>query len=325
MSIFRQWIAPEKDARADIKAQADESRKRIKANAEEDGLTVTGTPYGGSFSTQTGLRRHLRGDLAVDGQDIDIPFVVKRDKETEFGPLVQRFTTYAKKSYPTTEIKPTKSSVKIIFSATMQSYDLVPMFATAVADQQILVRDSGEQIETSVQKHREFIKTRTQETRESPGVVAFNEMIRLMKWWREFKQQKTNNIIEVPSFLLNLLAAAAFRECGVNTTYPQTLGKWFAFLAHCVQQKQTIWFDDYYHNPQIDRTKAWNVIDPVMPGNNIVAGWSGWQVTELADWFREGSEIMNRVIAADMVGRDGDSLVHLQALFGKVFSSHCEI
>jgi hypothetical protein len=325
MSIFRQWIAPEKETRQAIKDQSDEFRDRIKTKAEEDGLTVTDTPRGGSFSTQTGLRRHLRGEMAVDGQDVDVPFVVKRDKETEFAPLVQRFAGYVRVSYPTTkDIVLTKSSVRVTFSGTTQSYDLVPMFATAVPDRQILIRDNGDQIETSVQKHRRFIKSRTEETKAMAGVVAFNEMIRLLKWWREHKQQKTSGIIDVPSFLLNLLAAAALRECGVHTTYPQTLAKWFAFLAHTVQEKKTIWFDDFYRTPVIDNTKAWNVIDPVMPANNIVAGWSGWQVSELADWFRDGSETMNRVIAADMVGRDSDSLTYLQALFGKIFSSHCE-
>lgn len=324
MSAFGKWIAPEPETRDDIKTQADEIRSRIKTKAEEDGLTVTKTPFSGSFTTKTGLRRHLRGETTVDGQDVDIPFVVKRDKETELGPLIDRFKGYAEKSYPNTKIVPTKSSVKMTFRGTTLNYDIVPMFATDDSEKQVLIRDNGEIITTSIEKHRDFIKSRTKKTKDTPGVVAFNHMIRFLKWWREHKEQTTTKGLTVPSFLVNLLAAKALEVCGVQTTYPQTLANWFSYLSMIVRNKETIWFNDYYKTPTPDATKAWNVLDPVMPENNIIKSWSGWDVAELADWLTEGAEIMNRGIVADLQGRDADSLAHMQSLFGKIFSSHCE-
>ncbi|MFX8972752.1 hypothetical protein ABTN24_19760, partial [Acinetobacter baumannii] len=83
-------------------------------------------------------------------------------------------------------------------------------------------------------------------------------------------------------------------------------------------------FDDYYKTPKPDNSKPWNVLDPVMPDNNVVKAWSGWQVDELADWLRDATEIMNRAIVADLQGRDGDSLEQMKLLFGKIFSSHCD-
>ena len=47
---FVAWIAPEKETRDTVKKQSGEIRDRIKSNAEEDGLTVTSTPYSGSFA-----------------------------------------------------------------------------------------------------------------------------------------------------------------------------------------------------------------------------------------------------------------------------------
>ena len=324
MKRFGQWIAPEKETRAQIKKQADEIRSRITGKAEEDGLTVVKTPYGGSFPSKTGLRRHMRGITVIEGQDVDIPFVVKKDKETEFEPLIQRFKKYAEKSYPDTKVETTKSSVKLTFVNTKLSYDIVPMFATDQSDKYILMRDNGDVITTSVEKHIEFIKSRTKKTKETEGVVAFNHLVRFLKWWRDVKQQNTSDIISVPSFLINMLAAKAYKECGVNTTYPQTLANWFSCLAQIVKQKDTIWFDDYYKTPQPDLNKSWNVLDPVMPDNNIVKSWSGWQVQELADWLTEAAEIMNRAIVADLQGRDGDALAHMKSLFGNIFSSHCD-
>lgn len=324
MKRFGQWVAPEKETRDQIKKQADEIRNRITSKAEEDGLTIVKTPYGGSFPSKTGLRRHMRGNTVIEGQDVDIPFVVKKDKETEFEPLIQRFKKYAEKSYPDTAIGTTKSSVKLTFNGTKLSYDIVPMFATDEQDKYILMRDNGDVITTSVEKHIEFIKTRTIKTKETEGVVAFNHMVRFLKWWRDVKQQNTNDIINLPSFLINLLAAKAYKECGVNNTYPQTLANWFSCLGHSVKLKETIWFDDYYKTPKPDDSKTWNVLDPVMPDNNIVKSWSGWQVQELADWLTEGAEIMNRAMVADMQGRDSDALTHMKSLFGTIFSSHCD-
>lgn len=321
---FVTWIAPAKETRDAIKKQADEIRSRIRKKAEDDGLTVTDTPYSGSFSTKTGLRRHLRGGMEVEGQDIDLPFVVKQDKETEFEPLIRRFEKYAKESYPDTKITVTKSSVKMEFEGTKLTYDIVPMFATNDATKQVLIRENGDIIKTSIQGHREFIRNRTKQTREEDGVVAFNELIRLLKWWREHKQQATNDSIVLPSFLINLLAAKALEKCNVNTTYPQTLANWFSYLSFVVKNRETIWFNDFYKQPKPDTTKPWNVLDPVMSENNIVKGWSGWQVDELAEWLQEAAEIMNRAMAADSQGRDSDSLEQMKLLFGKIFSSHCD-
>lgn len=324
MKNFVKWIAPEKETRDAIKKQSDEIRGRIKGKAEADGLTVQSMPYSGSFAKKTGLRRHYMGESEIEGQDIDIPFVVKKDKETEFEPLINRFDGYAKASYPDTEREKTKSSVKMKFTGTKLSYDLVPMFGTSDPEKQILIRENGEIITTSIQKHIEFIKSRTKESNDEDGIVRFNDCIRLLKWWRERKVQKTSGSIEeVPSFLIDLLAAKAYDKCGVDTTYPQTLAKWFSYLAFVVKNRETIWFSDFYKTPKPDGTKAWNVLDPVMPDNNVVKNWQGYQIDELAAWLQEAAEILNRAIVADLIGEDTESLEHLKQIFGKIFQSHC--
>lgn len=321
---FVDWIAPEKGTRDAIKKQSDEIRSRIKGKAEADALTITDTPYSGSFPTKTGLRRHLRGESDVEGQDIDLPFVVKPDKETEFEPLIQRFKKYAEESYPGTKITATKSSVKMEFTGTKLTYDVVPMFSTGLSEMQVIHRENGEVIKTSIQKHREFIRSRTRQTQQEEGVVCFNDMIRLLKWWREHKQQALNESLILPSFLINLLAAKALEVTNVNTSYPQTLANWFSYLAMVIKNRETIFFKDYYTQPKPDTTKSWNVLDPVMPDNNIIKNWSGWQVDELTEWLQEAAEIMNRAIVADIQGRDSDSLEQMKLLFGKIFSSHCD-
>ena len=319
---FVAWIAPEKKTRDAIKKQSDEIRDRIKKKAEDDGLTITDMPYSGSFAKKNGLRRHLQGETINEGQDVDLAFVVKPDKETEFEPLIQRFKKYAEESYPDTKITATKSSIKMEFTGTKLTYDIVPMFATDDSEKQLLIRNNGEKIKTSVQKHTAFVRNRTKETNEEDGVVVFNDCLRLLKWWRSHKEQSTNEIITLPSFLVDMLGAKALEKAEINTTYAQTLANWFFYLAHTVKSKETIWFTDYYKTPKPDTSKPWNVLDPVMADNNVVKSWSSWQVDELADWLQEAGEIMNRAIVADLDGRDTDSLEQMKLLFGKIFSSH---
>src|SRR5262245_16333746 len=81
---FVDWIKPDAETEESIRSQADDIRERIKARAIANGLTVRSTPWSGSFAKKTGLRRHMRGNHEVEGQDVDLPFVVSpQTKEGE--------------------------------------------------------------------------------------------------------------------------------------------------------------------------------------------------------------------------------------------------
>src|SRR6185295_8617409 len=215
--------------------------------------------------------------------------------------------------YPDTPRKPTKSSVKLTFSGTKLAYDLVPMFENPDPEKQTLIRENGEIITTSIGRHKDFIRSRVNESDEEDGIVLFNDCIRLLKWWREVKVKESNGIIsDVPSFLIDLLAAKAHDQVGVSSTYPQTLANWFNYIASIIRRRETVWFNDYYKNPKLDSSHIWSVMDPVMPDNNIVKKWSGYQLDELANWFQQGSEIMNRAMVADMLSDDPGSLEHVK-------------
>jgi len=324
VSKFVGWIAPDSETREKIKQQADEVRDRIIDKAREDGVVITATPKAGSFAKKTGLRRHMRGDSEVEGQDIDVPFVVKPPKEGEYPlqPMIDKFYKYADSSYPKTEKESTKSSVKLKFTSTL-SYDLVPLFTAGDPEKQILVRTTGEQIVTSVQKHTEFIKSRTQKSDEKKGVVLFNECVRLMKWWRDTKCAKADYLTDVPSIVVDLLCAKAFDKRSVQSTYAQTLSEWCTYLAHVVSNKESVSFSDYTSKAGQAISGEWSVIDPVNPDNNIAQRFQGYEVDELGEWFQEARESWSRAISANMMGDDAKSLEHLVELLGNPFKNHC--
>jgi hypothetical protein len=327
MSTFVEWIrAADKDELI-IKQSAD-IRERIRNQADKDGLTVRATPNSGSFAKKTGLRRHLQGHSYVEGQDVDLPFVIspKDENGARIDELLGRFQRYAQTCFPQTSRSPTKSSVQLDFSGNKLRYDLVPMLAVPGDDQtQILLRSDGTRRHTSVQKHIEFVTRRTGESNELPGRVRFNECVRLIKWWREFRMVNARVIEDVPSIVIDLLCAHAYDRCKVEETYAGTLARWFNVLAGTVRRRERVAFADFRAIPAATSGQLWAVLDPVNPENNVVAPWTAFQIDELGEWFEEGFDAINRAIAADQREDDTASMASLIELFGNPFKHHGEV
>ncbi|MFO0762674.1 MAG: CBASS oligonucleotide cyclase [Byssovorax sp.] len=320
---FVDWIRPEESTEEKIRKQADEIRDRIKGKASEDRLTVQSMPWSGSFAKKTGLRRHMRGDHEVEGQDIDLPFVVspKDEDGKALKSLLDRFERYAKESYPNTARTRTKSSICMDFVGTKLSYDLVPMLAVERDDNaQILIRNDGQRRKTSVQQHIDFIKKRTDESNKEPGRVKFNEGVRLVKWWREMRQADSAVLPEVPTMLIDLLCARAFDRMSVAETYTETLSQWFGLMANIIRGKKTV---QWSKAPPAGMKALWVVLDPVNEENNVVpSSWGNLQLDELTTWFENARDGMARVIAAEVAGQKTEVEEELTALFGGAVKAH---
>jgi len=142
LAAFVDWIKPEPDTREAIRQQASDIRRIISGQAIADGLSITATPEAGSFAKHTGLRRHMRGNSEIEGQDVDLPFVVKPTATDgdKIDDLLRRFERYAATSYPNTPRGVTASSVELRLVASKLNYDLVPMLASAHPDHQIILK-----------------------------------------------------------------------------------------------------------------------------------------------------------------------------------------
>lgn len=327
---FVKWIAPAAETRSKIYKQADEIREKIRSRAEDDGLIVKSMPFSGSFERITGLKRYLRGNSVVEGQDVDIAFIIEpKDKNGNvLGCVIDRFERYAADAYPDSETGSSKSSATIYFKSSKLRYDLVPLFETSKKDIQRLTRKNGEERTTSVVKHIDFTKGRTGSSDALPGVVKYNECIRLIKWWR-YEQQEHSNIFgneegedKVPSFLLDLLCAIAYDNRSVDKTYPATLAMWFGFLANVVRNRKDVIFNGL---GEVKHNEAnWRVIDPIDNTNNLVGSWNSAKINELARWLENARDEMNRAIRYDEMGDDIESMRSLVKLFGNAFENNSE-
>lgn len=329
IATFSAWIRPTPEAEATIRRQAKDVRDRICAEAQKDKLVVRETPSSGSFAKNTGLRRHITGGSPVEGQDVDLPFVLspKTRDEQELNELLNRFQSYADRAYPQSPPTKsrTKSSIKLEFVGSALSYDLVPLLVdTEDPSYQILLRGNGERRRTSIARHIDFIKRRTDESNRLSGPVRFNEALRLFKWWRIFREDASSRFTSVPTMLIDLLCASAFDRYKVAATYGETLLKWFDFLSLSVQRRDRVAFTDFaptqlHAIPGAD----WLVLDPVNPKNNVAAGLHAQHVDELAGWLRDAREELQKAIDYDRKGNDQLSLFHLKELFGPPFKQFC--
>jgi hypothetical protein len=321
---FSKWIEPESKTDAAIVEQRASIRSNIKGQAEADGLKVKSTPDSGSFAKKTGLRRHMRGEHEVEGQDVDVCFVVhpKTSDEERIEDLLTRFLRYANASYPDTDKKPTKSSIQLNFVGSKLAYDLVPLLATADPERQILIRSNGERRETSIQKHVEFIKARTSKSEPGGGSVRFNQCVRMFKWWRDVQQAKGGVLEEVPSILIDLLCAKAFDKLGTKDSLVATLAAWMGFMTNVVEKRKDVYFDDYIKTAPPASNGTWMVLDPVNFDNNVVAAWPNYHIDELANWLASARDRLADAIAADLQGDDVASLDALVEVFGNAIKNH---
>ncbi len=329
LAAFVDWIKPARDARDAIREQAGNIRQAIRNQATTDGLVVVATPNGGSFAKRTGLRRHMRGNTEIEGQDVDLPFVVKpaTAEGERIDELLQRFQKYAAASYPSTPRGITASSVELRFVGSKLNYDLVPMLGARQLDHQIILKKDGTKRVTSVEKHIDFIHRRINSSDQLPGRVKFNDCVRLMKWWRYIRIGTNSPIEEVRTILIELLCASAYDRLSVAPTYTETLSAWFGWLAHVTAQRIRVEFGDYNSIEPLNKAEQgnalWQVIDPVNANNNVVhSNWGNIELSEFASWFADGRDCLSRLIAQEQAGRNGNVDDILSNCFGNPVLTH---
>jgi hypothetical protein len=334
MTCFINWIKPDPDKKEYNDDKASLVRKYVSQNAEAAGLRVVRMPVAGSDAKGTGLRRHYLGHAEVDGYDIDLVFILE-PKDADSKPieeLLAIFEDLVRQSYPDSTIEITKSSVKLLHSDDL-AFDIVPMLATANPTQQLMIKRDGRKVMTSVEKHTDFVKLRTRKSKEAPGRVCFNEVLRAMKWHKEFQADGSYYLSydeaaakdnRPPSALIDWLAAYAFDRLGVEKTYAETLAKWYGFLANVIKSRIPVYFTDYYSKPDLDTSANWIVLDPVNSENNIVGKWPIPKVNEFASWFESARDSWSRIIRYDIDEEDNMALNELVKLFGNPFKHHCD-
>lgn len=317
---LKQFVAKLRTPKSDIATiieRRDRVRSRLQSRLRKEKLPVARSPNAGSYAKGTGLRRYMYGKTKIGGSDIDIPIILTASSgdKLELKTLLDLFEGIVRGSYPRSKTTRTKSSIKLELSSFKYPFDIVPMVA-ARGDRNLeyLFRADGTKVETSVSEHVQFSKSRTSRSAGMPGIVQFNDMLRLFKWWRELRAVKDNLLTNVPTFLLELLCAKAFDQHGVATDYTGTLETWFDAITQLVSERREVRFDS---GRGLANDQTWLVLDPVNSVNNAVpATWTAHHIDQLARWFADGAATMRRVKEHDAADDGKGALLELQSLFG---------
>ncbi len=211
-----------------------------------------------------------------------------------------------------------KSAVRIRFLSGIKLWvDVAPIIlddsVLHVEDAGWIPRPDGWRL-TSVTAHNKFVAKRTKESKEVPGPVHFNRLVRLFKWWNNLQETLTQ-----PSIFCELVAAAAFEQTGVTTEWQSSLRQLFTFMRQH-QFRTPILFGDHY-KPSSVKLPAHPVVvmDAVNPENNITATWTTRTRDEFLERVQQAYNAMMAARSAEQDDDEDEAVDHWCRVFGNDF------
>lgn len=224
----------------------------------------------GSVAKHTDLARTGKDTFDID---LGVYFRTQGSTKEQLSKLLPYTCARLREIYPANKPEQDfyvgKNAVHVTFRTSRLQVDVVPI----VRDDSLKRRNSGliprqdEWRLTSITAHIHFVHIRTARSKQVPGPVKFNHLVRLMKWWN----RRLPESLRQCSYFCELITAAALEERGVTNTWQGSLYQIFSFLdQHAFSQP--ILFNDYYdpnsvkhfNNPVI-------VLDAVNPGINVAS------------------------------------------------------
>jgi hypothetical protein len=215
-----------------------------------------------------------------------------------------------------------QSAVRVKFTSGIKLWvDLAPIIkddSLGITNGGYIPRPDGWRL-TSVTAHNNFVAKRTTESKNVPGPVRFNKLVRMVKWWNN----RQGPLVQ-PSIFCELITAAAVRQSGVTTEWQTSLRQVFTFL-----RKQglagPIVFDDYYDPKKVELASGTVVVlDSVNPKNNVT---SAWTESTRRQFLNQVQDAYDASVAAWSAERDGDedeAVDHWCEIFGDSFRSLSE-
>jgi hypothetical protein len=209
--------------------------EKLEKKISEDirsGAKITKVIRAGSWKKGTILRPE--GENAVD---VDLVFYVEGDDnlKVDIEKLHDFVVGYLEEIYPMKDIRrdvdaegKTKS-IKIKFSGTGLEIDIVPVVPLVEPKEYVWQpeRGGGGRYITSVTGQLSFAKERKDNN------SSFTSLVRAIKWWRNYKELKSDNSSEnLSSFTIELIASYLEIEKGVVTDIESGIIRFFEFLSN---------------------------------------------------------------------------------------------
>jgi hypothetical protein len=210
-----------------------------------------------------------------------------------------------------------KNAVNVTFRTSRLQVDVVPI----VRDNSLKRRNSGwiprqdEWRLTSITAHIHFVHTRTARSKQIPGPVKFNHLVRLMKWWN----RRLPESLRQCSYFCELITAAALEERGVTDKWQSSLLQIFTFLSqHAFSQP--IVFNKYSDMKSVKHSDDLVVVlDAVNPDNNVASKWTTEIKQGYLKFLKQTRDFIKLAQDYERTGREEAALENWCNVFGDDF------
>lgn len=190
--------------------------------------------------------------------DIDVVFYIdtKKYPYEKLGRILHRIARELRPSYPNNPIIVGNRSIKLNYADGF-SIDIVPALSDNrnVEGAEIIDRETGAWIRTSIPKHVEFAN------RMNRVNGRYKNLVRMFKIWKDMRKRK------YPSFFLSLLVAHAVKK-GLPKGWEQSISTVFQTVKQ-TKLDSPIYFTDFYQQIKIVSNDPVIVVDPSNPKNNV--------------------------------------------------------
>lgn len=260
----------------------------LREAARVEGLELLRLVYAGSLEAGTGLRRYQDRECSIPGQALDLVVELGPGPPPSYATFL-RLEPLAARCFARAGVAGDAD-----FRRDRLRWRLLPIFAQRGPQgfvQHLLV--PGRAFQTSVRVHAQAVRDRTRASVAQVPSVAFNDCVRLLKWWRHARPPSALLPFELPSFALERLAIASFDQLGVREGFAATLAAWAGHLASF---------------------NARALADPAGDHRELLFGWSEREHQALSRWFGEGAEQLRQATRAATEASAAQQLA--LALFG---------
>ncbi len=207
--------------------------------------------------------------------DIDVAVYVKADEVPNGeGDLLNWLAERLREANPNMsadQIAPGTHCVTVSFKGSGLDVDVVPVLYKGDKDDrgQLLNRETGGWLETSIPLHLEFIRKR-----KAKQPQHFSQVIRFAKWWAAIQKDERPGF-RCKSFIIELICAHLMEQGQGFSNYPVSIQRFFAYLVQTGLRERVV-FTDYYAATAVSVANgaAITIMDPVNPMNNVAANYT---------------------------------------------------
>ena len=247
----------------------------------------------GSLAKSTALSTLNDIDVAVYLNAVDAP--------AENDGVLDWLAGLLRDAYPKTSIDVHSGAhcVQVSFSGSGLNVDVVPVLYEGDPDDygDLVTKDSGERVRTSIKLHLEFIGRRKDPERH------YTQTIRLIKWWARLQKAERPGF-KCKSFLIELVCAKLADDRVDFSDYPQAMETFFAYVVRTGLQDR-IAFTDYDKTGKLPPPTGSpiEVFDPVNSRNNIANQYQEHDRRLLVDAAHDALDSLTEARASDTKGR----------------------